>query len=98
MLSSEVLPAPFGPMIDRMLPLGMSTDTPSTAVTPPKALQTPSTDICTAAAAVIRLAVSAMFMRPPRNGPRRPTAVQTRNGDGADRLPLLYPPECHFAE
>ena len=31
MLSSEVLPAPFGPMMERMRPLGTSSDTSSTA-------------------------------------------------------------------
>src|SRR5690242_9312613 len=43
MLSSEVLPAPLGPMIDRMPPRGTSSDTSCTAVTPPNFLDTPST-------------------------------------------------------
>src|SRR5262245_42816459 len=48
MLRSEVLPAPFGPITDRIRPRGMSMVTSSTATTPPKRLEAPSMDICTA--------------------------------------------------
>src|SRR4051812_34411170 len=43
MFSSDVLPAPLGPMIDRMRPRGTSSDTSWAAVTPPNFLDTPST-------------------------------------------------------
>src|SRR5229473_2451663 len=43
MLSSEVLPAPLGPMMARISPLRMSKETPLTALTPPKASDTFST-------------------------------------------------------
>src|SRR5438477_9033200 len=42
-LSSEVLPAPFGPMMARISPLRMSKETPLIALTPPKASDTFST-------------------------------------------------------
>src|SRR5262250_802688 len=43
MLSIEVLPAPFGPIMARISPLRMSNETPATALTPPKASDTFST-------------------------------------------------------
>src|SRR6185437_16857728 len=43
MLTSDVLPAPFGPMIETIAPCGTATDTSRTAVTPPNFLETPST-------------------------------------------------------
>src|SRR5579862_1697511 len=43
MLSSEVLPAPFGPMIEVRLPRRTASETSSTARTPPKCLETPET-------------------------------------------------------
>src|SRR3954462_7483921 len=43
MFSSDVLPAPLGPMIERMRPRGTSSDTSWAAVTPPNFLDTPST-------------------------------------------------------
>src|SRR6185503_6238754 len=46
MFSSEVLPAPLGPMIERISPVRTSKLTPSTAVTPPKCLATSSTRSC----------------------------------------------------
>src|SRR6266436_2084694 len=66
MFSSEVFPAPLGPMMDSIRPLGTSIDTPSTAVTPPKRLDTPSTDIWTVTA-VMRSALSATLMCGPRD-------------------------------
>src|SRR5438874_6704494 len=42
-LSSDVLPAPFGPMMARISPLRMSKETPLIALTPPKASDTFST-------------------------------------------------------
>src|SRR5262245_52167440 len=42
-LSSEVLPAPFGPIMERISPLRISKETPATALTPPKASDTFST-------------------------------------------------------
>src|SRR5262245_48056727 len=41
MLRSEVLPAPFGPMIETRLPRPTESETPSTARTPPKCFDTP---------------------------------------------------------
>src|SRR5262245_39700950 len=77
MFRSEVFPAPLGPMIDRISPLGTSIDTPSTAVTPPKRFDTLSTDIWTVAA-VMRSVSSMTFMCGPggqsrhQAGSRRP--------------------------
>src|SRR5262245_63209206 len=42
-LSSEVLPAPFGPIMARISPLRTSKETPATALTPRKASDTFST-------------------------------------------------------
>src|ERR1700722_14924894 len=47
MLSSEVLPAPFGPMIEAMCPRRTESDTPSTARTPPNRFDAPVTTSCT---------------------------------------------------
>src|SRR5262245_19626495 len=77
MFKSEVFPAPLGPMMDRIRPLGMLTDTPSTAVTPPKRFDTPSTDIWTVIA-VMRSALSATFMRGPRYHDRTCNRARTR--------------------
>jgi len=63
MLRSEVLPAPFGPMMERMRPLGMSTDTSSTAVTPPKCFDTPAIDNCAAEPAVSMHGARALMRR-----------------------------------
>jgi hypothetical protein len=65
MFSSEVFPAPFGPMMDRIAPSGTAIDTPSTATTPPNRFDTPSTDIWTVAA-VAGSTFSMRFMRGPR--------------------------------
>src|SRR3974390_2414999 len=43
MLSNDVLPAPFGPMIDTIAPGGTSRETSCTAVTPPNRLVTAET-------------------------------------------------------
>src|SRR5262249_48177868 len=86
MLSSEVLPAPLGPIIDRMLPRGNSTDTSSMASTPPNLLRTPSIDICAVAGAAIRLAVSAMLTWPSPNERRRPRRMHDRLGGPAKEL------------
>ena len=43
MLRSEVLPAPFGPMIEVSPPRRTSSEMSSTARTPPKCLDTPET-------------------------------------------------------
>src|SRR5262245_19722876 len=51
-LSSEVLPAPFGPMMARISPLRMSKETPLIALTPPKASETPSTASSTSPATI----------------------------------------------
>jgi hypothetical protein len=40
MLKNVVFPAPFGPMIETIEPSGMSNDTSSTAIRPPKAFVT----------------------------------------------------------
>src|SRR5882672_1481596 len=52
MLSSEVLPAPFGPMIDRISPRRTMTETSSTARTPPNRFDTPEIASCTSVGAV----------------------------------------------
>src|SRR5258708_22195309 len=52
MLSSEVLPAPFGPIMARISPLRISNETPATALTPPKASDTSSTASSTLPAAI----------------------------------------------
>src|SRR4026207_1302516 len=43
MLSSDVLPAPLGPMMERMRPRGTSSEMSWPAVTPPNFFDTPST-------------------------------------------------------
>src|SRR5262245_12792784 len=50
MLRSEVLPAPFGPMTERISPWRTSRLTSSTAVTPPNCLATPATRSCSSPA------------------------------------------------
>src|SRR4051794_17430491 len=52
MLSMEVLPAPLGPMMARISPLRMSNETPVTALTPPNASDTFSTESSTSPAAM----------------------------------------------
>src|SRR5215469_7518247 len=52
MLSIEVLPAPFGPIMARISPLRISNETPATALTPPKASDTFSTASSTLPAAI----------------------------------------------
>src|SRR5215470_2580708 len=51
-LSSEVLPAPLGPMMARISPLRMSKETPLIALTPPKASETSSTASSTSPATI----------------------------------------------
>src|SRR5262249_4379890 len=51
-LSSEVLPAPLGPMMARISPLRMSKETPLIALTPPKASDTFSTASSTSPATI----------------------------------------------
>src|SRR5579863_8275868 len=46
MLSSEVLPAPLGPMIEAICPHLTEIDTSSTARTPPKRFDAPATTSC----------------------------------------------------
>ena len=56
MLSIEVLPAPFGPMMARISPLRMSKETSLTAFTPPNDSDTFSTDSSTSPTATSRSA------------------------------------------
>src|SRR5580704_13295691 len=53
-LSSDVLPAPFGPMMARISPLRMSNDTSEIAFTPPNASDTFSTESSTSPASTSR--------------------------------------------
>src|SRR5262245_41212644 len=53
MLSSDVLPAPFGPMIAAICPRMTSMDTPSTARTPPKRFDALATVRCRAPRALL---------------------------------------------
>src|SRR6516162_8147495 len=97
MLRREVLPAPLGPMMERMRPLGISIDTSSTAVTPPNRLLTPATDSWTEAA-LISWDAGVKFISPPltwRRADRHET--DRRERDGADRLASKTPPRPHAA-
>src|SRR6516164_5171792 len=97
MLRREVLPAPLGPMMERMRPLGISIDTSSTAVTPPNRLLTPATDSWTEAA-LISWDAGVKFISPPltwRRADRHET--DRRERDGADRLASKNPPRPHAA-
>ena len=91
MLSSEVLPAPFGPMMETMRPLGMSSDTSSTAVTPPKRLPTPATESWTAAA-LICWEAGVKFISPPLTSGRWADAHERH---GASRPASTNPPRSH---
>src|SRR5450432_4168234 len=90
MLRSEVLPAPFGPMMETMRPVGMSIDTLSTAVTPPKRLPTPATESWTGAAALICWDAGAKFMRPALA--LRARRARDNNNAHADAPARLNPP------
>src|SRR5215468_1245741 len=63
MLSIEVLPAPFGPIMARISPLRISNETPATALTPPKASDTFSTASSTLPTA-ISCSLGALMPRP----------------------------------
>src|SRR5215468_5865581 len=69
MLSSEVLPAPFGPIMARISPLRISNETPATALTPPKASDTSSTASSTLPAA-ISCSLGALMPRLRNDAPR----------------------------
>ncbi len=74
MLSSEVLPAPFGPMIETISPLPTAIVTSSTARTPPKCLFNPLAASCGRQAATSALMVACDLMLavlPPRRMRRR---------------------------
>src|SRR6185503_3804028 len=53
MFRSEVLPAPFGPMIEAMAPRSTEIETSSTARTPPNRFDTPRTSSSTSPAAEV---------------------------------------------
>src|SRR5205823_5100807 len=73
MLRSDVLPAPFGPMIEVMPPRRTEIDTPSTARTPPNRFDTPAAASRTSSASADpMLAPVAM-----------PLALLPKNHDGA---------------
>src|SRR5215813_496680 len=66
MFSSEVLPAPLGPMTETISPRLTSSVTSSTARTPPKRFDTAVAASCGAAAATAGPAEISMFMGFPR--------------------------------
>src|SRR3954471_18744817 len=74
MLRSEVLPAPFGPIIEAISPRRTLIDTSSTARTPPNRFDTPVTARCTSSVRVADVAATAMPRLPPnkRDGRMRP--------------------------
>src|SRR5215469_15116186 len=63
MLSSDVLPAPLGPMIEAICPCLTAIDTPSTARTPPKRFDAPSTTSCSSSRAVVEPLAAAPAIR-----------------------------------
>src|SRR5215467_11167902 len=69
MFRSEVLPAPLGPMIDRMAPRGTSSDTSCTAVTPPNFFDTPATTSWLSPCSASARWADAPAMNPPYKGP-----------------------------
>src|SRR5258707_13374229 len=95
MLSSEVLPAPFGPMMETMRPMGMSIDTLSTAVTPPNRLPTPATESWTGAAALICWDAGVKFMQPALA--QRARWARDDNNIRADAPARLNPPRIRLA-
>src|SRR5258708_8291676 len=99
MLSSEVLPAPLGPMMARISPLRMSKETPLTALTPPKASDTFSTASSTSPATTsgplgalmprLRAPSPRLLHRWPRPPPNVPHPAPPANH------PLPTPPHPH---
>src|SRR5262249_19881596 len=92
-LGSEVLPAPFGPIMARISPLRTSKETPATALTPPKASDTfstasstlPATMSCSLGALIPRLRAcddatrAAGSLRSLSHGARKRTEVAARS-------------------
>src|SRR3954466_13015444 len=68
MLSSEVLPAPFGPMIETMRPRGTSSEMSWPAVTPPNFFDTPSTTSWLSPSSAGARRAAAPAMNPPYSG------------------------------
>src|ERR1700730_8562425 len=88
MLSSDVLPAPFGPIMARISPLRMSKETPVTALTPPNESDTLSTESSTSPAAMSR-PVGALM--PPLRGAFHDVLATRAASSGAphpDPLPM----------
>src|SRR5215212_2043667 len=69
MLSSDVLPAPLGPMMETMPPRGTSRETSCTAVTPPNFLDTPSTTSWLSPSGAAARRADAPAMTPPYSRP-----------------------------
>src|SRR5258708_5235500 len=65
MLSSDVLPAPLGPMIDTIRPRGTSSEMSWPAVTPPNFFDTPSTTSWLSPSATDARRAAAAVMNPP---------------------------------
>src|ERR1700738_4218435 len=65
-LSIDVLPAPLCPIMARVSPLRISNETPGTALTPPKANETSSTESSTSPAAICCLVGGLTRALPPR--------------------------------
>src|SRR6185436_1216735 len=82
MFSSEVLPAPLGPMIDTMLPRGTSSDTPCDATTPPNFFDTPSTTSWLSPSAATSRRADVPAMTPPYS--RSCFAYRCRHHAGSD--------------
>src|ERR1043165_6687075 len=103
-LSIEVLPAPFGPMIARISPLWISSDTSEIALTPPKASETFSTERIDSPAA-ISLPVGDLTGLSMRSVPPSPggggSARRGRGGVGGRRRVAIHPHPprgaCHRA-
>src|SRR6516225_5663668 len=106
MLSIEVLPAPFGPMMARISPWRMSNETPVTALTPPNANETLSTESSTSRAATSGPlgALTLLLQNLPCNARSRRALQRGQAGHGPDiadfqprgkhALPAVL--ECHF--
>src|ERR1700722_15144353 len=89
MLSSEVLPAPFGPMIEAMCPRRTESDTPSTARTPPNRFDASVTTSCTpsGAADLVAAAIAIRFVFLPFERDMRPGY----GGHDAEGVPRTQP-------
>src|SRR5438045_750757 len=80
MFSSDVLPAPLGPMIERMRPRGTSSEMSWAAVTPPNFFDTPSTT---------------SWLSPPGAGARR-ADVPAMTPPYSRSYSSLLPPSCRL--